>query len=57
MSIFRFTGGIKYFVDYEFVRHEVNTLVTEVVFSDGQPHEVVLRREKNGRQIYIQVEV
>lgn len=49
-------GGVKFFLDVGFERWELNTDVNNIDLTNGQAHEVILRREENGRMVYLQVD-
>ncbi|KAL4229221.1 biological adhesion [Mactra antiquata] len=49
-------GGVKFFLDVGFERWELNTDVNNIDLTNGQAHEVILRREENGRKVYLQVD-
>lgn len=49
-------GGVKFFLDVGFERWELNTDVNNIDLTNGQAHEVILRRENNGREVYLQVD-
>ena len=54
-SIILYKGGVKFFLDVGFERFEVNTDVNNIDLTNGQAHEVIVRREENGRMVYLQV--
>ena len=48
-------GGVKFFLDVGFERWELNTDINNIDLTNGQAHEVILRRENNGKDVYLQV--
>jgi len=49
-------GGIKIFMDVGFERWELNTDVNDISLTNGQAHEIIMRRENGGREVYLQVD-
>ncbi|XP_071101429.1 neurexin-4-like [Haliotis cracherodii] len=49
-------GGVKVALDVGFQREEVNTPNIGIDFTNGQQHEVVVRRSNMGRTIFVQVD-
>lgn len=47
-------GGVKFFLDVGFERFEMNTEINNIDLTNGQAHEVFLRRE--GRKVHLQVD-
>lgn len=49
-------GGVKFFLDVGFERWELNTDINNIDLANGQAHEVIMRRENRGRDVYLQVD-
>ena len=49
------SGGVKFFLDVGFERWELNTDINNIDLANGQAHEVIMRRENRGRDVYLQV--
>ena len=46
---------MKFFLDVGFERWELNTDINNIDLANGQAHEVIMRRENRGRDVYLQV--
>ena len=46
---------MKFFLDVGFERWELNTEINNIDLANGQAHEVIMRRENRGRDVYLQV--
>ena len=53
--VFYCSGGVKFFLDVGFERWELNTDINNIDLANGQAHEVIMRRENRGRDVYLQV--
>ncbi|WAR06589.1 NRX4-like protein [Mya arenaria] len=49
-------GGIKFFLSVGFQPWELNTLNNNIDLTNGQAHEVIIRRENGGKDVYLQVD-
>lgn len=49
-------GGVKFFLSVGFEPWELNTEVNNIDLTNGQAHEVIMRRLNNGRRVHLQVD-
>jgi len=48
-------GGVKFFLSVGFQPWELNTDNNNIDLTNGQAHEVIMRRENDGKDVYLQV--